>query len=71
MAATCYDHADIVQVSLHPQSHSYCAACDSLREELLEAGADPDIQDKQGLTAMHYAGSAASLTDAPARSNLH
>lgn len=36
MAATCYDHADIVQ-------------------ELLEAGADPDIQDKQGLTAMHYA----------------
>ncbi len=65
MAATCYDHADIVQVSMRPQSHRYYAACDCLRKELLEAGADPDIQDKQGLTAMHYAGSTAP------RSNLH
>jgi hypothetical protein len=29
---------------------------DSTHQELLEAGADPDMQDKQGLTAMHYAG---------------
>ncbi len=54
IAATCYNHEDVVQVTSPRTARALVPL--TLLQELLEAGADPNICDKMGLRPMHYAG---------------